>query len=274
MVEKKGVMCVVACPLLEDELIHSMNEDPQPKRILLADNGPAVSIKRKMDAKGMKYELISEDDFFDRRDNLNKEEYNILIFMNSLGLHAEPEELKKKVEDDILHIGNNCDCIALYYGLCGNALWDPTNWAKSVVDVPVFIFRGCNGEVCDDCVGVAVSGTANYLKLLKKHTGQLFVIPAMAENWEEFFCDKEMIRGAESLDMEPMEYMKWMFELAGYEYACKIDTKLGDPEVYEIKSQELADRVNLKLIDAEEEFADRYSTDKMYEDCKSALPDA
>ena len=274
MVDKKGVMCVDACPLLEDELVYSMYTDPQPKRILLADNEPAVSIKRKMDSKGMKYELITEKEFFHVRDNLNKDEFNILIYMNSLGLHAEPEKLKEKVEDDILRIGDSCDCIALYYGLCGNALWDPTKWAESKLNVPVHIFRGCDGEVCDDCVGVAVSGTANYLKLLKKHTGQLFVIPAMAENWEEFFCDKEMIRGAESMDMEPMEYMKWMFELAGYEYACKIDTKLGDPEIYRVKSQELADKVALKLIDAEEEFANRYSTDKMYESCKASLPDA
>jgi len=273
MVDKKGVMCVVACPLLEDELIHSLNEDTQEKKIYIADTGPSVSIKRKMDAKGMKYDLITEKDFFFNRDYIDKEKYNILIFMNSLGLHAEPEKLKDKVEDDILRIGDRCDCIALYYGLCGNAMWDPVTWAKSKVSVPVHIFKGCDGEICDDCVGVAVSGTANYLKLLKKHTGQLFVIPAMAENWEEFFCDKDMNLGAESVGMDPMDYMKWMFELAGYQYACKLDTGLGDPELYEIKSKELAERVNLELIDAEEEFVNRYSTDKMYRDCKASMPD-
>ena len=94
MVDKKGVMCVDACPLLEDELVYSMYTDPQPQRILLADTEPAVSIKRKMDAKGMKYELITEKEFFHVRDNLNKDEFNILIYMNSLGLHAEPEKLK------------------------------------------------------------------------------------------------------------------------------------------------------------------------------------
>lgn len=273
MSDKKGVMCVVACPLLENELVYSMYNDPQRKRILLADTGSAVSIKRKMDAKGMEYELISEKEFFHRRDNLNTDEFNILILMNRLGLHAEPKELKAKVEDDILRIGDSCDCICLYYGLCGNALWDPVKWAEGKIDTPVFIFRGCNGEVCDDCVGVAVSGTENYRRLLKTHTGQLLVIPAMAENWEEFFCDKDMRRGAETMNMDPMDYMKLMFEICGYEFAVRLDTGLGDPELYEIKSKELADRVELKLIDAKGEFVNRYSTDRMYGDCKSALPD-
>ena len=79
--------------------------------------------------------------------------------------------------------------------------------------------------------------------------------------------------GAESVGMDPMDYMKWMFELAGYQYACKLDTGLGDPELYEMKSKELAERVNLELIDAEEEFVNRYSTDKMYRDCKASMPD-
>ena len=57
MVDKKGVMCVVACPLLEDELIHSLHEDTQEKKIYIADTKPSVSIKRKMDAKGMKYDF-------------------------------------------------------------------------------------------------------------------------------------------------------------------------------------------------------------------------
>ena len=273
MTDKKGIMCVVACPLLEDELVHSMHKDQQPKRILLADNEQAVSIKRKMDAKGMKYELISEKDFFYNRNNINREEFNILIYMNSLGLHVEPEKLREKVEDDILRIGNSCDCISLYYGLCGNALWDPVEFAKNLIDVPVFIFRGCDGEICDDCVGVAVSGTKNYLRLLKKHTGQLFVIPAMAENWEEFFCDKDMRMGADSVGMEPMDYMKWMFELCGYEFAVKLDTGLGDPVLYKEKSEELADKVALKLIDADGDFVNIYSTDRLYAESKNAWPE-
>ena len=73
MVDKKGVMCVVACPLLEDELIHSLHEDTQEKKIYIADTKPSVSIKRKMDAKGMKYDLITEKDFFFNRNFIDKE---------------------------------------------------------------------------------------------------------------------------------------------------------------------------------------------------------
>ncbi len=272
MEDRKGVMCVVACPLLENELVYSMFEDKQPKKIFLADTEPAVSIKKKMDAKGMKYELISEKQFYFERDFLNKDEFNILIIMNSLGLHAEPKDLKDKVEDQILRLGDTCDSISLYYGLCGNAMWDPVSWAKKSTSTPVFIFRGCDGEICDDCVGVAVSGSRAYLSLLKKHPGQLLVIPAIAENWEDFIGTMEMMKGADSMDMDPQEYMRWMFELCGYEFAVKVDTGLGDPEEYRINSEILSEKVNLKLIDGEPELINRYSTDKMYDDCKAALP--
>lgn len=270
--DKRGIMCVIACPLLENELVHSLYTDVQSKRILLADTEPAVTIKRKLDAKGLAYELISEDEYFTRRDDLDQSEYNVLILMNHLGLHSEPTVLKEKVEGQIMRIGNNCDSIALYYGLCGNALWDPSEWAKSVIDVPVSIFHGCDGGICDDCVGVAVSGTANYIKLLKKHTGQLFLIPAMAENWSEFFGGESSKDAAKQMDMEPEEYTKWFFQLCGYEYACKIDTGLMEHDEFEHHSKDAADHLGLKLTSAEG-FANMYSTDRMYEECKGALPD-
>lgn len=268
---KRGIMCVIACPLLENELVHSLYNDSQPKRILLADTEASASIRRKLDSKGMDYESISVDDFFNKRDNLDSSEYNVLIHMNDLGLHSEPAILREKVENQILSLAESCDCIALYYGLCGNAMWDPSVWAKSVTSTPVFIFRGCDGEVCDDCVGVAVSGTANYIKLLRKHTGQLFLIPAMAENWRLFFGGEKSKEAAEMVNMDPDEYVKWFFELCGYQYACKIDTGLMDPADLEKYSQDAADGLGLSLTEAVG-FANMFSTDSMYDACKDALP--
>ena len=67
--------------------------------------------------------------------------------------------------------------------------------------------------------------------------------------------------------------MKWMFELCGYEFAVKLDTGLGDPVLYKEKSEELAEKVALKLIDADGDFINRYSTDRLYDESKSALKD-
>ncbi len=270
--DKKGVMCVIACPLLENELVHSLHADTQSKRILLVDTEHASSIRRKLDAKGLSYELISEDGFFTERDHLDRSEYNVLILMNPLGLHSKPVVLKETVESQILRIGNCCDSIALYYGLCGNALWDPSEWARSRIDVPVSIFHGCDDKICDDCVGVAVSGTSNYIRLLRKHTGQLFLIPAMAENWNRFFGEDTSRDAAKMMGMEPAEYTKWFFQFCGYEYACRIDTGLMDHDEFEYHTKDAADHLGLKLTSAEG-FADMYSTDRMYEESKGALPD-
>lgn len=59
----KGRLGIIACPMLEDELIASLDEDPEEKRIIVIETPYNDSLKRKMGAKGMKFEEIDEMDF-------------------------------------------------------------------------------------------------------------------------------------------------------------------------------------------------------------------
>ena len=97
---KKGTLCVIMCPMLEDELLYSLSNDPDPKRIYLADVSPASTIKPKLAEKGLEYTLISESEFLNWTFDHDPEAYNVVIYSNDLGLHAEPKVLKATLEEE------------------------------------------------------------------------------------------------------------------------------------------------------------------------------
>ena len=268
---KKGTLCVIMCPMLEDELLYSLSNDPDPKRIYLADVGPALTIKPKLAEKGLEYTLISESEFLNWTFDHDPEAYNVVIYSNDLGLHAEPKLLKAKVEEETMFMGNKADAIAFYYGLCGNALWDLKKWAESKVKAPVFVFTDCDGCVCDDCVGVAVGGSKRYLDLLKAHTGQLLITPAVASNWVPFISASEMMRG---IGHNSIEEMRMIFELCGYKYGVMLESPIADPVRFKAEAQDVCDKMGLELLDGGPDWADLGPAKKIYSEAKAALPDA
>lgn len=269
MTDHKGIIAAIVCPMLEDELLYSITSDPEEKTIYLVDNKYAGSIKRKIDKKKIPHTLIDEHSFFNKLYDVDENGFTIAILMNDLGLHAEPKDLKEKIEEQVIMMQGKADVLALYYGTCGTAMWDITKWAKEKgLSMPVLVFRDESGIVCDDCVGVAVGGTKRYLDLLKAHTGQLFLTPAMAMNWEDFMESSDMLRGQDHYDKETM---RWIFEMCGYQYAVKLDTGLADEEEYTKCANQVTTDMNLKLIDAEPGWVTLYPANRIYNDAKQAL---
>lgn len=268
MTKLSGVMGVIVCPMLEDELIYSLIMDPEEKVIYLVDSEPGKSIRDKMDKSGIPYTMIDMFSFMNGIDDIDREKFNIAILMNDLALHEEPKELKEKLEEQVTFLNGKYDVLAFYYGTCGNALWDLTQWAVDHdVKIPVLIFRDDAEKVCDDCVGVAVGGQAQYLKLLKKYTGMLLLTPAIATNWEDFLMASEMMKG----NNRDHALMKWIFEMCGYKYAVKIDTGLGDRENYQSCAEELCSEMNLELIEGEPGLTTLEPANRLYREAKAAL---
>lgn len=264
----KGAICAVVCPMLEDELVYSLAGDSEEKSVYLVDNQYAHSVKPKMDRNGVKYVLIREEDLEDTVAGLDRERFNFVIIMNHLGLHEEPKELKKAVESQLLGLDNGFDVIALYYGLCGNYGWDITEWARGNMSTPVIVFRDADGNVLDDCIGVAVGGCSQYLRLLKTYTGMLLLTPSMATNWEDFQSSMELFRG---MDMSDKETTRTIFEMAGYKYGVKIDTGIGDRENYDRCAQEVCDESGLELIQGDPSWGTTALADKIYSEAKGFL---
>jgi hypothetical protein len=264
----KGTMGIIGCPMLEDELIYDLKCDKDEKTIYLTDTGPASSLRRKFDRYGIGYKIVDEFQFWHGIDGLDPAGYNIVILMNSLGLHTEPKELKAKIEDQVTMLQSRFDVLMLFYGLCGNYGWDISAWAKEKYGTEVTVFRDEDGKVCDDCIGVAVGGTKPYCKLIRTYTGMLLLTPCMATNWNDFLSCSEMMRGCDPGDHS---MMRMILEMCGYEKAVKIDTGLGDPEDFQRCADDLCKEMNLKLITAEKGWTDLSPSKKIYEESKAIM---
>ena len=266
----KGTLGIIGCPVLEDEIIYSLMGDKDEKKVYLVDTPPSNTLRKKLELKGIPFTAIDEWEFNNGHAEIDRENgLNIVIVMNKLGLHIYPDLLRSSLEDQMRCCQCRFDVIALYYGMCGNAGWDVSKWASSSLDVPVFVFRDKNDEVCDDCIGVAVGGHSRYCDFVKKYTGMLFVTPAMAGNWDEYSKELNFTKGFEIMGIHTV---KEVFEMFGYKNMVKVDTGIG------IKGEELEkgfERVSgitgLKPVTAEEGSVDLYPAERLYNDAKNAL---
>jgi len=265
----KGTLGMIGCPILEDEMIYSLSTDDEDKDIYLVDSPQAHSIKRKLELNGIAFTSVDEWDFDKGYYEIDDERFNVIIIMNKLGLHSRPDELRSTIEGQIKWYRDRFDVIALYYGMCGNAGWDVSEWASKKLRMPVFVFRGGDGEVCDDCIGVAVGGHSKYYAFVKKYTGMLYVTPAIAENWNDFAKEMNMLRGFEALDIHSV---KEMFQLFGYKNMVKIDTGIGiKGDALEEGFLRISEITGLGPVTPEPGLTDMYPTDRIYREAKGAL---
>jgi hypothetical protein len=153
--------------------------------------------------------------------------------------------------------------------MCGNAGWDVSEWASKKLSVPVFVFRDRDEKVCDDCIGIAVGGCSQYRDLVRKHTGRLFVTPAIAGNWDVFSKELDIAKG---FDIMGLHSVAEVFGLFGYTHAVKIDTGIGiQGEELERGFQRVAESTGLKMVTLEPGGVDMYPAERIYRDAKDAL---
>jgi len=120
----------------------------------------------------------------------------------------------------------------------------------------------------DDCIAAVLGGTNGYLRLLKRYPGVFYLTPAWAENWRDLINKMELTRGTEAGDFSTL---KWMFDLAGYKLALKIDTGLGDGENFDQRVEEFLVTFNFERRELEKEFVTLECVDRSYERAKSHL---
>ncbi len=269
-----GRLGIVACPMLEDELVHSLSEDKEEKRILVLNTPYNGSLKKKLEWKKLKYEEVDETDFMNGWIDIDPNQFNVIIKMNNLGLHAEPAKLKEFVQDELVMLSGRIDAAGLYYGMCGNYGWDITKWSEEHLPFKVEVFRDCKGRVCDDCVGVAVGGLEGYQRLIKKYTGVLLLTPAVATNWLDFLSAGDMGKGLKLMPSsgDPKKDMKDLLIMCGYNSAVQIDTGFEDRAEFDKHAKDLTDYMGFKLLQAPPDFVDHGPTERLYENCKKDLP--
>ena len=264
----EGVLGVIACPILEDELIYSMSKDDEISNVYLLDNRHAKSIKPKLTRKRIEYKTIDEASYLDGSLRTDDGGYTIVIWMMDLGLHEEPTDLKDAVRDCMLRMQERTDALVLYYGLCGNGLKDIDKWAEANLRIPMTIIRDRDGNIVDDCIAAAVGGTAQYLKLLKKYPGIMYFTPAFATNYDDLLGRMELFKGVDTGDDS---MLRLVFEMADYREVMKIDTGLGDPDEFHAATKKFADRMNFDILTLEKGWTTLEPADRVYAEAKGLL---
>ncbi len=92
-----GILGIMACPMLEDELVYSLSNDREEKDIFLLDNDHNKMIIPKLEENGVPYTLLNERSFLSGEAEIPGDGYRIVIWMMDLGLHEEPENLRIRI---------------------------------------------------------------------------------------------------------------------------------------------------------------------------------
>lgn len=277
----EGILGVIACPMLEDELIYALGKDEGPKTVTVLDTEYCGSLRRKLEAAGIGYGTMPYDAFLE--DGLEREDgrFDVVINMNDLGLHAEPKDLKVFIEEQVEAFQPHIDVLGIYYGLCGNHGWDLTRWCEERGFKPAFIFRDGDGRICDDCIGVCVGGGPRYLELEKTYVGMLYATPAIASNWRDFLACGDFAKGLESMNrIESLrefgvktidDYLRWILEMCEYKYIVQLDNGLGDREDFDRYVEEMSSSLNLGILQAEPGWTTLQPAEDLYRACKRYL---
>ena len=258
-----GILGIIGCPILEDEIVHSILRDTDITNVLVIENADSQNLLRKLRKAGTKAKVSSIKE--SELETLHKDGFNLLILMKSMALHEDPQILRREVAKAVDLIGPKCRSIMLFYGLCGNA-FKHLSEIEAETKHQLTLLTDEQGRPVDDCIAAVLGGTDGYYSLLKRYPGVFYLTPAWAENWRELIFKMELTRGVDKGDLS---MLKWMFETAGYKKALTLDTGLGDREVFEEKVEDFVREFHFERASLEKDFITLEAVERSYDQAKS-----
>ena len=232
------VLSILACKILQDEIIWLIANDSQINRILIVANGNISEFIEKLDEQHTCYDIVPFKKLPQALNNLDKDEITVVVNLMELGLHAVPKILKSEVYLNIREMIPFSDGLLIFYGLCGNVLGNvEEDFCLEKDGCTVRILRD-DERVVDDCIGATVGGGANYLKLLKTHSKEpaFFFTPMYASSWKELLNINKLHSNPE----KALKMAKKINDLAGYSRVAKVNTGLAYVKDIDAKIEEYA----------------------------------
>jgi Protein of unknown function (DUF1638) len=265
--EPMPVLSIIACGMLEDELVHVLSKDSEIEQLIIVENRNISGFLRKLKSKNCTPKTIFLDrvptfindmsgpDFnvpikflslfpffkrmFEKRKIRERKKVDVVVNILSIGLHADLEILKAEVYTNIREMAPFSDNILIFYGSCGHT------FGKLEED---FAGLGCqlsfmkdkDGEMIEDCISLALGGNESYARCMLEFRGMgtIYLTPMWASSWkrlENEAEDKNSING----------YLKNPL----YCIAAKIDTGLANNLEFDGKVKEFARKYDMKITD-------------------------
>lgn len=260
------VLSIIACGMLEDELVHVLSRDCEINQLIVAENRNNFGLLRKLRSENniprtapldrvpmllktgfnpylkiskslAKFPLFGK--ICKKIESKAEERIDVVVNLLRLGLHADLELLKSEVYKNIREMAAFSDGILIFYGTCGHVLGE---LEKDFADIgcPLFFLKDKSGEVVEDCLSAALGGNDAYAEamLACRGKGTIYLTPMWASSWKRF--EKE----SRSRDLNH-RYLK----NPKYCLAAKIETGLFyEPDFHE-NVQEFARTFDMKIMD-------------------------
>ncbi|MHC1596851.1 MAG: DUF1638 domain-containing protein [Methermicoccaceae archaeon] len=240
------VLGIIACRMLEDELVHVLSSDELLGGVLVVESDNARGLAQKLASSELAVRVEPRNALEKALDTM-RGQLVVVVDVLELALHNDPKLLKEVVYERIEDMAVLSDAILLFYGLCGDSLAHVEHdleWTGC----PIFILRDESGCIADDCIGAALGGRDPYLQTLKRfgEVGTFFLTPMWAANWREMLRKSQITPDPEDISMS-----RFVFEYVGYRNAAMVDTHLSDRERFEHDAREFAELFDFNLIELE-----------------------
>lgn len=270
------VLSIIACKMLEDEIVHILSSHREVRELLLLDARESMSLSGKLKAQNRPHILLAPEcigehlkvtesrqrGIFSRWIDPSAKGADLVVVVSilRLGLHSNLEHLKAAVYDHIRSLSAFSDGILIFYGKCGNALADLEHDLAGL-SCPLYFLTDERGERIDDCIAVALGGNENYDRALTEHQDvALFMTPMWASNWKAM--GQGDVESGRRLDLGAMLKGTAMKKVA------RIDTGLSFEKGFDEKVDGFAREFGLETIELPGTVA---MAEDSYEKARSSL---
>jgi len=269
------ILSIIACRMLEDEIVHLLSCDREVGELLLLDGKETQSLSRKLKSQNRPHILLAWESIgsylrerngpgglFSRLGIRSSRADGLVVVVSllRLGLHSDLELLRTAVYDEIRRMSAFSDGILIFYGRCGDSL---AHLEEDLADLscPLYFLTDGQGKRIDDCIATALGGNEEYDRTLSEHKDvAVFLTPMWASGWK--VMREEIASLGRGRDLRAMLKGTCLRRVA------RIDTGLSFEKGFQEKVDGFAREFGLEKIDL---WGDTAVAEKSYERAKSCL---
>ncbi|MDD3248481.1 MAG: DUF1638 domain-containing protein [Methanosarcina sp.] len=264
------VLSIIACEMLEDELVYVLSKDQNAVRLITVENRQCFRFVRKLKSENCQTRLFPPDriSFFAKQMNRpvsmkipnfllefplfgkiygnmkekNRETITVVVNILELGLHADCDILKSEIYRNMKEMADFSDGILIFYGNCGRPLRGLGAEFKDI-KCPLYFLEDEKGEIVDDCISVALGGNDNYAEVMQSGngTGMIYLTPMWASGWTEM---KKESLGTSDVD-------KHFLKNPLYKNIVKISNEISRGEEFDKNVSNFARIFDMSIVERE-----------------------
>jgi hypothetical protein len=266
------VLSIIACEMLEDELVYILSKDNDLNKLFVAENRQCFRFVRKLKSENCHPRLFPLDrvSFFlkeintpmsvkipnillrvpffgkvlENMKNKNGEIITVVVNILKLDLHIDCGILRSEICRNIREMANFSDGILLFYGNCGHSLRSLEADLKNI-DCSLYFLKDENGDIVDDCISVALGGNDIYAEVMQSGngTGMFYLTPMWASSWEKM--KKESI-GTTDFDKN---FLKNPLYKKMYKKVVKISNEISKGEEFDANILNFSRTFDMSIVE-------------------------